>query len=262
MGQARSADGTAIAFDQWGSGPLVVIVGGAFNDRGTWAELAQAMADDFTVVSYDRRGRGDSGDTPPYDVRREIEDLSAVISEASPDGSAYAHGVSSGGALVLRAVAAGVPISKASVLEPPYRVEGAPPAPEDYRGTLQRFIDSGDRGGATEYFMTQAVGMPAEAVAPMKDTPAWGYLGQMAHTLVYDAEVMGGDGQSVPGDMLAGVAIPVLAVSSTQSAPWLGSAAEAVAQALPNGRYERLEGEFHQVPPAVLGPVLTAFFTE
>jgi len=262
MRTATSKDATTIAYDQWGSGPLVVIVGGAFNDRGTWAELAQALAGDFTVVSYDRRGRGDSGDTEPYAVQREIEDLTAVIAEAGRDRTAYAHGVSSGGALLLRAVADGVPVTKASVLEPPYRVAGAPPAPRDYRRTLRRFIDSGDRSAAVEYFMADTVGVPTEAVAQMKATPAWGYLQTMAHTLLYDAEAMGGDEHRLPTDLLAGVTVPVLALSSLSTAPWLASAADAVARAVPGGRHQRLEGGFHDVPPAVLAPALATFYNE
>jgi pimeloyl-ACP methyl ester carboxylesterase len=258
--KATSADGTTIVYDQWGSGPLVVIVGGAFNDRGTWAALAQALASDFTVVSYDRRGRGDSGDTEPYAVEREVEDLAAVIAAASPDGTACAHGVSSGGALLLRAIADGTPVTKASVSEPPYRVEGAPPAPRDYRRTLRRFIDAGDRGGAVEYFLTQAVGLPAEAVAQMKATPAWGYLQGLAHTLEYDAEALGDDGQGLPGDLLAGISAPVLAVSSVSTAPWLAAAAAAVAHGVPQGHHLRLEGGFHEVPTPVLAPALAAFY--
>lgn len=261
METATSADGTRIAYQQWGSGPLVIIVGGAFNDRGTWAELAQTLAAaGFTAVSYDRRGRGDSGDTAPYAVEREIEDLGAVIAAASPDGTAYAHGISSGGALLLRAVAHGAPITRASVLEPPYRIDGAPPAPRDYHATLRRLIDSGNRPAAVEYFMTEAVGLPAEAVAQTKATPAWGYLQQMAHTLLYDAEVMGRDDQGLPTDLLAGISIPVLTVSSTASAPWLASAAEATAGVLPNGQHQRLEGAFHQVPPSLLGATLASFY--
>jgi pimeloyl-ACP methyl ester carboxylesterase len=260
--KTTSADGTTIAYDQWGSGPLVVVVGGAFNDRGAWAELAEALAGEFRVVSYDRRGRGESGDTQPYAVEREIEDLAAVIADASPDGMAYAHGVSSGGALLLRAIAHGAPVTKASVLEPPYRVEGAPPAPQDYRRTLRRFMDSGDLGGAVEYFMTRAVGVPTEAVAEMTATPAWGYLRQMAHTLLYDAEALGGDDHRLPTDVLTGITVPVLAVSSASTAPWLASAAEAVARAVPGGRYQRLEGGFHDVPPAVLAPALATFYNE
>lgn len=262
MRKTASADGTTIAYDRWGRGPLVVIVGGAFNDRNTWVHLAQALASDFTVVSYDRRGRGDSGDTPPIAVEREIEDLNAVIADATPDATAYAHGVSSGGALLLRAVAQGAPVRRASLLEPPYRVRGAPPAPHDYRGTLRRLIEAGDRGAAVEYFTTQAVGLPEQAVAHMKTTPAWDYLGAMAHTLLYDAEAMGGDDQGLPTDLLSRITIPVLAVSSMASTAWLAAAAEAVAGVLPQGRHLRLEGGFHDVPAEVLAPALTTFYTE
>src|SRR3954451_15653388 len=118
-----SADGTTIAYDVWGEGPAVVIVGGAFNDRNTWGELAEALAEQgLRAVSYDRRGRGDSGDTAPYALEREFEDLRAVIDAVQPESPVVAHGVSSGGALLLRAVALGVPVARVSVLEPPYRI--------------------------------------------------------------------------------------------------------------------------------------------
>ena len=161
MEKASSADGTTIAYDAQGTGPLVVIVGGAFNDRNTWAELAGALAEEgFTAVSYDRRGRGDSEDTQPYAVEREIEDLGAVISAAGGEGPVYAHAVSSGAALVFRATAAGVPLARISVLEPPYRGAGAPPPPDDYIATLQRYVDADDRDGLVEYFQTQVIGLP------------------------------------------------------------------------------------------------------
>ena len=151
METARSADGTLIAYDVRGSGPLAVVVGGAFNDRATWAGLAEALAGEgFTAVSYDRRGRGGSGDPPPYAVEREIEDLAAVTAAAGGDGPAYAHGVSSGGALLFRAVSAGAPFDRVSVLEPPYRVPGVPPAPPQYIATLQRYVDADDRDGLVE----------------------------------------------------------------------------------------------------------------
>src|SRR3954469_159012 len=141
--KTTSVDGTTIAYDVWGDGPAVVIVGGAFNDRNTWAELGQALAEEgLRAVSYDRRGRGDSGDTRPYALEREFEDLRAVLDAVQPGSPVFAHGVSSGGALLLRAVDAGVPVARASVLEPPYRIPGAPPpAPADYVGTLQSYID-------------------------------------------------------------------------------------------------------------------------
>jgi len=167
MEKARSADGTAIAYDVWGSGPLVVIVGGAFNDRNTWARLAQEFAArGFRAVSYDRRGRGDSGDSLPYAVEPEIGDIAAVIGAAGSQGPVFAHGVSSGGALLLRALDAGVPVTRASVLEPPYRIEGAPPVPGNYIATLNGFVDGGDRAGLVEFFHTRVVGLRSRCWSP------------------------------------------------------------------------------------------------
>jgi hypothetical protein len=260
--KATSADGTTIAYDVRGTGPLVVVVGGAFNDRNTSGELAGALAGDgFTAVSYDRRGRGDSGSTEPYAVEREIEDLAAVIAAAGADGPVYAHGVSSGGALLLRAAAAGLPLTRISVLEPPYRVPGAPPAPANYIGTLQGYVDAGDRDGLVEYFQTRVVGLPAEMVQSFRGTPMWHALCAMAPTLVNDGLCLGGDDHSLPVDLLASVRVPVLAVTSSgTAAPWLAQTAEHVASALPAGEWVRLDGGFHEVPPATLAPALAAFY--
>jgi pimeloyl-ACP methyl ester carboxylesterase len=255
-----SADGTTIAYDARGTGPLVVIVGGAFNDRNTWAELAGALAaDGFTAVSYDRRGRGGSGNTEPYAVEREIEDLTAVIA-ATGAGPAYAHGVSSGAALLLRAVAAGLPVERLSVFEPPYRVPGAPPPPPDYIATLQRYGDADDRDGLVAYFQTQVIGLPEAMVQGFRGDPMWASLCAMAPTLVYDGLALGGDDHSLPGEMLASVGVPVLAVTSSGTAGWLGQTVEPVAAALPDARSVRLEGGFHQVPAPTLAPALAAFY--
>ena len=236
---ARSADGTSIAYETYGAGPVVVVVGGAFNDRNAGRELAQAVATEgLTGVAYDRRGRGDSGDTKPYAVQREIEDLTAVISAAGGGTAArpaHAHGVSSGGALVLQALAAGAPVATASVLEPPYRVEGAPPWPERYIETLEELEANGDRDGILRYFHTRAVGLPEEMLDGMRGTPMWEAL-------------------------LATIGAPVLAVSSTGTAmPFLPTAARAVAEALPRGEYQQLEGGFHEVPAPTLAPVIADF---
>jgi pimeloyl-ACP methyl ester carboxylesterase len=261
METAHSDDGTTIAYEASGSGPLAVIVGGAFNDRQTWAGLAGALADQgFTAVSYDRRGRGGSDNTAPYAVEREIEDLAAVMAAAGGDGPAYAHGVSSGGALLLRAVADGLPMLRISVLEPPYRVPGTPPAPPDYIATLQRYVDADDRDGLVEYFQTQVVGLPPELVQSFRGDPMWQALCAMAPTLVHDGLCLGGDDHSLPTDLLARVSVPVLLVTSSGTAGWLGQAAEPVAAALPAGEWVRLEGGFHQVPEGVLAPVLAGFY--
>ena len=261
METAHSADGTTIAYDVRGTGPLVAIVGGAFNDRDTWAELAGALAGDgFTAVSYDRRGRGDSGSTEPYAVEREIEDLSAVVAAVGSAEPAYAHGVSSGGALLFRAVAAGLPLTRISVLEPPYRVPGSPPPPPRYIATLQDYVDRDDRDGLAEYFQTQVVGLPPELVQSFRGTPMWARLSAMAPTLVDDGLCLGGDDHSLPVDLLASIRLPVLAVTSSGTVSWLGQTAEQVAAALPAGEWVRLDGGYHQVPTDVLAPVLAAFY--
>ncbi|MGY1814079.1 alpha/beta fold hydrolase [Blastococcus sp. SYSU D00820] len=262
MERAVSADGTALAYDAVGDGPVVVVVGGAFNDRRTWAPLAAALAGEgFRAVSYDRRGRGDSGDTAPYAVEREVEDLAAVLAAEAGDGPAYAHGVSSGGALLLRALAEGVPVRRASVLEPPYRVPGASPPPERYVETLEAYVRADDRSGLVEYFQTAVIGLPAEMVRSFRATPTWSVLAALAPTLVYDAHALGGDDHALPAGLLARVPVPVLAVTSTGTAmPWMGAAAEAVAAAVPDGRFARLEGGFHEVPADVLAPALAAFY--
>jgi pimeloyl-ACP methyl ester carboxylesterase len=261
-GTATSADGTTIAYEAWGSGPVVVLVGGAFNDRGTWTELARHLSRLFTAVSYDRRGRGDSGDTRTYAVEREIEDLTAVIRAVSgEEGTAYVHGTSSGAVLALRAAAAGAPIRAVSGLEPPFRVPSGPPMPEGYLETLQQHLAAGRNGDAVAHFMTQAVGQPPEQVEQMRGMPMWPALEAMAPTLIYDGLVVG-DADGVPTDVLGAVTVPALVVSSTGSAPWLAEAARATAEAVPGGRYGELEGDFHQVPTGILAPSLAGFYAD
>jgi pimeloyl-ACP methyl ester carboxylesterase len=212
------------------------------------------------VVSYDRRGRGDSGDNRPYAVERELEDLNAVIAAAGPGQKARVHAISSGGGLLIRAVAAGLPIGKASIFEVPYRIESAPPMPDHYIATLEGFVEADERAGLVEYFNTQVVGLPSEMLEPMKGTPMWEALVAMAPTLVYDGLALGGDVQSLPVNMLSGIDIPVLSISSDHSTPWLRDAAKATAEAIPKGNYQSLAGGFHEVPPPVLAPVLTEFY--
>jgi hypothetical protein len=122
------------------------------------------------------------------------------------------------------------------VLEPPYRIEGAPPAPENYIGTLKGFVEADDRAGLVEYFHTQVVGLPMEMLEPMKGSPMWDAFLAMAPTLVYDGLAIGGDDQSLPVNMLDGLGVPVLAVTSAGTqVPWLGETAGKVAEAVPDG---------------------------
>lgn len=261
---AHSADGTPIAYESYGAGPVVVVVGGAFNDRNAGRELAQAAAaHGLTGVAYDRRGRGDSGDTKPYAVQREIEDLTAVINATGGADAAghraHAHGVSSGGALVLEAIAAGAPVATASVLEPPYKVEGAPPWPERYIETLEELEANGDREGILRYFHTRAVGLPEEMLDGMRGTPMWDAMLALTYTVRYDGLCMG-PSPVMPDQLLARIEAPVLAVSSTGTAmPFLPAAARAVAEGLPKGEYQQLEGGFHEIPASILAPVIADF---
>jgi hypothetical protein len=214
------------------------------------------LAPHFSVFTYDRRGRGASGDTAPYAVEREIEDLAAVIAQAG--GSASVHGMSSGAELVLRAAAAGLPITQLSVYEPPF--ETSPTArqePAAHVGRLRDLVAQGRRGDALALFLTE-VGAPPEAIEGMRQTPMWAELEAVAHTLAYDHEIMGTG--LVPVDRLGALHTRVMVVDGGASPAWLRKAARAVAHALPRGRHRTLTGQTHEVAPQVLAQVLTEFF--
>src|ERR1700674_59467 len=231
MGKVLSKDGTTIAFDRSGHGPPVILVTGALSDRSSWMGLPALLESRFTVFAYDRRGRGASGDTLPYAVAREVEDLEALVAEAG--GAAGAFGVSSGAALALEAAVRGVAISRLALFEPPYRVdESAPRQPADLSTKVAQLTSSGRPGEAVENFMTKAVGLPSEAVARMRSGPMWPGIEALAHTLLQDFEIMG-DG-SFPADRAASVRVPTLVLGSEGSAPWLRRAVQAVGDAMPN----------------------------
>ncbi|MFC3455292.1 alpha/beta fold hydrolase [Amycolatopsis speibonae] len=252
----KSADGTPIAFERRGEGPVVVIVAGAGNDRLGDEPLVAEFVAEHSVVTYDRRGRGDSGDTAPYAVEREIEDLAAVV--AAIGEPVIVHGISSGGALALLAAAAGVPMARLSVFESPYRGE-TEDVPEGYAEEMRDLVAADRWDDAVALFTMSAVGTPAEAVAEAKATPMWAELRSYAPTLVYDAFVMGDS--KVPAE-LASIATPVLVVNSNGSTEWLKAAALATAKAIPGARQVALDGEFHSVPPERLMPELSAFYRD
>lgn len=246
-----STDGTKLAVDRVGSGPAVVCVGGGLNDRHSTAPVASALTG-FTAYSYDRRGRGDSGDTQPYAVAREIEDLAAVIAEAG--GSAMVYGMSSGAVLALRAAAAGVPITRLALFEPPLTgaVPSAPAGPPDYSTRLAATIDDGRPGDALELFMVELMGMPSAAVAGMRKAPMWPALEALAPSLRYDAQVMGDN--TVPP--VAEVSVPVTVLTGTASPDWMRAAGRVVAAAVPHGDVRELPEQTHNVDPAVLAAAL------
>lgn len=257
MGEAVSADGTKIAFDRTGHGPAVILVMGAFNDRSAGAPLAKALESQLTVFNYDRRGRGASGDTQPYAVVREVEDIEALIREAG--GSASVFGYSSGANLAVEAAASGLNIAKLALYEAAFIVgDGVPRPPKDIAGQLAKLVTSGRRGEAVELFQTRLVGIPEQVVAQLRHAPFWPALEAIAHTLVYDASVVGD--LSLPTAQLRSIKAPTLAIYGGESPAFMGKAAMALADALPDGRHRALDGQSHDIVPSALAPVLLEFF--
>jgi pimeloyl-ACP methyl ester carboxylesterase len=256
MDQVQSRDGTKIAFDRMGDGPPVVLVDGALSHRrlGPMAGLAEPLAADVTVVTYDRRGRGESGDTPPYAVAREVEDLAAVIGAAG--GAAAVFGLSSGGALALEAAASGLPITKLALYEPPYSVE--PDEDPAYLERLHELLAAGRNGDAVEWFLSNA-GVPPEALAGMREQPEWPLFEAVAPTLAYDHAVLG-DG-AVPRERAARITAPALVANGGASPDFFAQAARATAEAIPGAQHQVLEGQaWGQVDMRALAPVLKTFF--
>ncbi|TYB41340.1 alpha/beta fold hydrolase [Actinomadura chibensis] len=262
MDIVKSADGTRIAYDRTGDGPALVYVGGALNDRGSGAALAALLAPGHTVLTYDRRGRGDSGDTPPYAVEREIEDIAALLDAAG--GAAALYGMSSGAALALRAAAHGLPVTRVAVFEPPF----SPPHDDRltraraYHTDLTGLLADGRRGDAVALFMT-AVGMPEDAVRQMRGAPMWPALEALAPSLAYDSAVMddAGSGGAVPEEVLRRVTVPALVLDGGDSPAWMRDIAARTAALLPAGTHRTLPGQTHDVAPDAVAPVLSAFLT-
>jgi pimeloyl-ACP methyl ester carboxylesterase len=256
MNTVTSADGTVIAFDQYGDGPPVIMTVGAFNTRSDTEPLAKALAPRFGVLNYDRRGRGDSGDTAPYGVGREIDDIAALITDAG--GSASVFGYSSGATLALKAAASGLPITHLVLYEPPFNTDDSYPLlPASFAGELAELVSAGRRGDAVELYQTKAVGIPEPVVAQMRHAPFRPSLEALAHTLAYDAAIIGD--RSLPGELLAAVTAPALVVTGENSPPFLRSAARAAAAALPHGRLAILPGQTHDINPQATAPVMAEF---
>jgi hypothetical protein len=258
MSTVTSADGTTIAVTRAGRGPALVLVDGAmcYRGAGPLAALADQLTDHFTVYTYDRRGRGESGDTPPYAVEREIEDLGALIDHAG--GSAYGYGISSGAALLLRSAVARtgrgpLPWHRLALYDPPFTGPK-----EAYRRQLGDLLAAGRRGDAVTLFMT-TVGVPAPAIDGMRASPGWPRFEAIAPTLAYDDAVLG-DG-SVPTGDAAQVKVPTLVLDGEASPPGLRTAAAALAGAIPDAQHRTLPAQTHDVDPQSLAPHLLEFFT-
>ena len=260
MDTLTSRDGTAIAYDRQGQGPALILVDGALtvhsSDSG---ELARLLAPHFTVYGFDRRGRGGSGDTPPYAVDREIDDIEALTDRAG--GSAFLYGHSSGGPLAMRAaIRLGRKVAKLAMYEPPYNND--PDAQESwsrYLGQLRQALAEGCHGAAVALFM-QLIGLPAEQIAGLRRAPSWPGMEAVAPTLAHDHAAIMGESWSVPTVLAARVPVPALVMAGDAGLPFMAGTALALSQAMPQGRLRILEGQTHAVDPAVLAPVLAEFF--
>ena len=259
MKHATSKDGTAIAYERTGSGPALILVDGALCSRsfGPMPTLAPLLAPHFTVYTYDRRGRGQSGNTQPYSTEREVEDIAALIEAAGEP--AFLLGLSSGGALALEAAASGLDIRKVAAYEPPYIYQTAERGSAEHELRLEALVAEGNRSGAVRYFMRDMVGVPALAVVIMRLMPwIWRKLKAVAHTLPYDAAVM--NQFTVPTARFASIRIPTLAMHGGKTDVRLQEAARAVAQTIPGAQHVTLAGQTHNVKPAVLTPAVVQFF--
>jgi pimeloyl-ACP methyl ester carboxylesterase len=262
MNTLSSPDGTTIAYRKQGEGPTLILVDGALtvHSSGSGSELAGLLAPHFTVYGFDRRGRGESGDMPPYAVDREIDDIEALIDRAG--GSAFLYGHSSGGPLAMRsAIRLGGTVSKIAMYEPPYNNDpGAQQSWSQYLRQLGQALAEGRRGDAVALFM-RFVGTPAEQIDRMRRAPFWPGMEAVAPTLAYDHAAILGEPWSVPSELAARVSVPALVMAGDASLPFMPDAARVLSQAIPQGQLRTLKGQTHEVNPGVLAPVLLEFFT-
>jgi pimeloyl-ACP methyl ester carboxylesterase len=262
MSTVRSQDGTTIGYDKAGEGPPLILVDGALCSRsfGPMPKLAALLAKDFTVYTYDRRGRGESGDTAPYAIEREVEDLEALITAAG--GSAVVHGTSSGAALALETAKRTTAITRLALYEAPFIVDGSRSAlPDDFLARLNGSIAADRPGDAVKQFL-KFVGVPAIFVGIMPVMPAWPKLKAVAHTLPYDITVLGGhqSGRPLDAQEWKPVEVPALVMDGGKSPDWMRNATRSLASVLPAGQYRTLAGQTHMVKAPAIAPVITEFF--
>ncbi|HEY6737440.1 MAG TPA: alpha/beta hydrolase [Actinopolymorphaceae bacterium] len=263
MHTVTSADGTTIAYERAGSGPTIVFLSGAFNDRTTCAPVAEHLRDRWTTVLVDRRGRGDStdaiaaADVGTYDVRREIEDLDAVI--AAEGGDAVVFGFSSGAHLALHAAAAGSRITRLALYEPPFAIGGlAGTAREGLVEKLAALVADGKNGDAVATMQLEGIGLPAEMVEQARRSPMWAGLEAMAQTVVYDAALT--RAPNVPTPQMARLEVPTLVLAGAESWPMLRDASRALAQQLARAEYvEVAGGSGHGMPAESTADAVTEF---
>jgi pimeloyl-ACP methyl ester carboxylesterase len=242
------------------------LINGAMSYRAmdpTLAQLAKLLGNDFTVYNYDRRGRGESGDTKPFTKEREIEDIQALVADAG--GRAMLFGISSGGAVALEAAAALPGVTTVAVYEVPFIVDDSREPLRDYEKYTDKLVAEGKLDELVEYFITTVAGMPAEFAGGMKqDQGMWGGMKAIAPTIPYDGAFVGAymEGKPLPTDHWAKVTMPVLVVDGGASPAWMGHAADALAKVLPNASRQTLAGQTHMVDPNALAPLMIEFLKQ
>lgn len=260
VGQVISADGTSISYEKTGSGPSIVLVDGAFCGRtfGPARKLAKELASSFTVFFYDRRGRGDSGDTKPYAVQREIEDLAAVMTAAGENPYVYAS--SSGAALALEAAAAGIPIRKLAIFEAPYTGIGTVDGiPVNHEGRLNDLLAENRRGAMVSYFLVKMINLPAFVPLMLHFIPGvWKHQTAAAHTLPYEAKVL--NNFIAPVERLTAISVPTRVMVGGKAAAVMAAAQTEIAESIPGAQHRVLDGQTHQVSEKAVAPQLIEFF--
>jgi pimeloyl-ACP methyl ester carboxylesterase len=256
METAKSADGTLIAYDRAGAGPALIVSVGAFCTRHTFV-APQDLRQRFTVVTYDRRGRGDSADTQPFTPEREYEDLAAVAAATGPQPP-FVFGHSSGAAIALRAAAAGVPMAAIAAYEAPFQNGDTPRPPADPASHIQALVRAGRRAEAVRFWMTDVVHLPAEMAAQLGNVPRARALQGLTHTLPYDLAVADG---GVPAREFANITAPVLVLGGASSPAWFRRSVSEQAAAIPGARLQMIDGYGHNPPPEVIAPILAEFFS-
>ena len=258
-----STDGTTISLTTTGSGPHLILIDGAlcYRTSGPNEALAKILKEAFTVTTYDRRGRGESSDTLPYSIQKEIEDLNAVIDQIGEPVMVY--GISSVAALALQAANTNLMIKKLALYEAPFIVDDTrKPLPDNYLENLKSYSDNDQKSKTVSYFMSEGIGLPGFVIFLMKLMPAWSRMKEIAHTIIYDTMILGdsASGKPLSPNAWSNVSATVLVICGGKSPQWITNAMKQLAGVLKNASYKELEGQTHIVKPEVLAPVLTEFF--
>jgi pimeloyl-ACP methyl ester carboxylesterase len=266
MQQVTSKDGTTIAYDKTGTGQPLIIVASALADRSGTTKLATLLSESFTVINYDRRGRGASSDTQPFAVQREVEDIEALIDAVG--GKAFLFGSSSGAALALEAASKlGNKVQKLFLYEPPFIIDNSrPPLPDDFAEQVRQLVAAGRRNEAVKLFFTDAIGIPKIFVLLMRFLmPGWSKAVAMAHTIPYDITVLAGTqcSRPLPAHRWNNTVTPTLVMVGSKSEAFFHSGAQALAHIMPNAAYQPLEGKDHgavMMSPKAIADAMVTYF--